>query len=154
MRLACTKLPLASFHERQMYRKILDEASELGWNNRRKPSLFFFLLSLRLAMWPGLERWVDEVFHFFEILSVELWIMPISLDRARIEGWAQRLWRKRLLPYGLRLVEMKTSLVKEEEVVHACVVDVCWLKTVVISEWIICFLAVEVLALPEANAKD
>lgn len=152
MRLACTKLTLASFHERQMYGKILDEASELGWNNMGKPSLFF-LLSLRLAMWPGLERWVDEVFNFFEILSVELWIMPISLDRARIEGWAQRLWKKRLLPCSVRLVEMKTSLVKEEAVVHACAVDVCWLKTVVISEWIICFLAVEVLDLPETNAK-
>lgn len=152
MRLAGTKLTLASFHERQMSSKILDEASELGWNNMGKPSLFF-VLSLRLAMWPGLERWVDEVFNFFEILSVELWIMPISLDRARIEGWAQRLWRKRLLPCSVRLVEMKTRLVKEEAVVHACAVDVLWLKTVVVSEWIISSLAVEVLDLPEANAK-
>ena len=31
-------------------------------------SLFFLKLPLHLALWPGLERWVDEVFNFFEIL--------------------------------------------------------------------------------------
>lgn len=68
-----------------MSSEILDGAADLGWNNMGKPSLFSVLLSLRLAMRPGLERWVDEVFNFFNILSVELNHAGFP-DRARIEG--------------------------------------------------------------------
>lgn len=32
-----------------------------------------FFLSLPLTLRPHLETWVDEGFHFFEILSMELW---------------------------------------------------------------------------------
>lgn len=108
------------------------------------------LLSLLLVLWPVLERWMDEGFKLFEIWSMVLWTMLAFLDRERIEGWAQRVWKKYLLPYNIRLIKMKISLLAQERGsrshmhtwynVHQ---SICWLERVIVCEWILFALAVD-----------